>query len=98
HSPPPSFPTRRSSDLLRAFLRGEPVSAHPYNLLSRIQRTLARRHQETLRDDWSTVLLLEGITILIGCWLVHFFWTWEVTYEKWADRKSTRLNSSHQII
>jgi len=76
---------------LRAFLRGEPVSAHPYNFLSRIQRTLARRHQETLRDDWSTVLLLEGITILIGCWLVHFFWTWAVTYEKWGPIFFTKL-------
>jgi serine/threonine-protein kinase len=60
---------------LRSFLRGEPVTAHPYNLVSRIQKTLARRHQETLRDDWSTVLLLEGITILIGCSFVHLFWT-----------------------
>jgi serine/threonine-protein kinase len=77
---------------LRAFLRGEPVSAHPYNLLSRIQRTLARRHQETLRDDWSTVLLLEGMTILIGCSLVHLFWTrWEITRERYWPIFFTKL-------
>jgi serine/threonine-protein kinase len=65
---------------LRSFLRGEPVTAHPYYLVSRIQKTLGRRHQETLRDDWSTVLLLEGITILIGCSMVHLFWTrWDTT-------------------
>jgi serine/threonine-protein kinase len=77
---------------LRAFLRGEPVSAHPYNLFSRIQRTLARRHQETLRDDWSTVLLLEGMTILIGCSLVHLFWTrWEITRERYWPIFFTKL-------
>ena len=66
---------------LRAFLRGEPVSAHPYTLFSHVRRTLARRHQETLRDDWSLVLLLEGITILIGCTLIHVFWSWPVREE-----------------
>lgn len=63
---------------LRAFLRGEPVSAHPYTLFSRVGRTLARRHQETLRDDWSLVLLLEGITVLVGCTMIHVFWSWPV--------------------
>ena len=77
---------------LRSFLRGEPVSAHPYNLMSRIQKTLARRHQETFRDDWSTVLLLEGMTILIGCSLVHLFWTrWEITRERWGPIFLTKL-------
>jgi serine/threonine protein kinase len=76
---------------LRAFLRGEPVSAHPYSLLSRVQRTLARRHQETLRHDWSLVLLLEGITILAGCSLVHLFWTWEKTHERWGPIFLTKL-------
>ncbi len=77
---------------LRSFLRGEPVSAHSYNLVSRIQKTLGRRHQETLRDDWSTVLLLEGITILIGCSMVHLFWTrWEATRERWWPIFITKL-------
>jgi eukaryotic-like serine/threonine-protein kinase len=77
---------------LRAFLRGEPVSAHPYNLLSRIQRTLARRHQETLRDDWSLVLLLEGMAILAGCCMVHLFWTrWELTRGRYWPIFATKL-------
>jgi serine/threonine protein kinase len=77
---------------LRSFLRGEPVTAHPYNLVSRVQKTLARRHQETLRDDWSTVLLLEGITILIGCSMVHLFWTrWDFSRERWWPIFVTKL-------
>jgi serine/threonine-protein kinase len=77
---------------LRSFLRGEPVSAQPFSLVSRIQKTLRRRHQETLRDDWSTVLLLEGITILVGCSLVHLFWTrWEFSRERWGPIFFTKL-------
>jgi len=67
------------------------VSAHPYSWLSRVQRTLARRHQETLRHDWSLVLLLEGSTILIGCTLVHLFWTWPVTHDRWGPIFVTKL-------
>lgn len=75
---------------LRSFLRGEPVTAHPFTLVSRIQKTLGRRHQETLRDDWSLVLLLEGITILVGCSFVHLFWTrW--TPERWGPIFFTKL-------
>ena len=77
---------------LRSFLRGEPVSAQPFSLVSRIQKTLGRRHQETLRDDWSTVLLLEGITILVGCSMVHLFWTrWEFSRERWGPIFFTKL-------
>lgn len=77
---------------LRSFLRGESVSAHPYNLISRIQKTLGRRHQETHRDDWSTVLLLEGIIILIGCSMVHLFWTrWDFTRDRWGPIFLTKL-------
>jgi serine/threonine protein kinase len=77
---------------LRSFLRGEPVSAHPYSLVSRIQKTLGRRHQETLRDDWSTVLLLEGMTILVGCSMVHLCWTrWNLTRERWGPIFLTKL-------
>jgi serine/threonine protein kinase len=77
---------------LRSFLRGEPVSAQPFSLVSRIQKTLRRRHQETLRDDWSTVLLLEGITILVGCSMVHLFWTrWEFSRERRGPIFFTKL-------
>jgi serine/threonine protein kinase len=77
---------------LRSFLRGEPVSAHPDNLVSRIQKTLGRRHQETLREDWSTVLLLEGIVILVGCSMVHLFWTrWDSTRKQGGPIFFTKL-------
>ncbi|OAI41347.1 hypothetical protein AYO40_03255 [Planctomycetaceae bacterium SCGC AG-212-D15] len=59
---------------LRSFLRGEPVAAHPFTWLVRVQKVLARRHQETVTHDWSTVLVLEGATVLAGCSLVHLFW------------------------
>jgi serine/threonine-protein kinase len=77
---------------LRSYLRGEPVSARPYDFVSRIRKILSRRHQETLRDDWSTVLLLEGITILVGCCMVHLFWTrWDFSRERSSPIFFTKL-------
>lgn len=59
---------------LRAFLHGEPIAARPFTWLVRVHKVLARRHQDTVLDDWSLVLVLEGTTILAGCTLVHLFW------------------------
>lgn len=59
---------------LRAFLRGEPVEAQPFTLLVRVHKVLARRHQDTVLHDWSTVLVLEGATVLGGCSLIHLLW------------------------
>lgn len=58
---------------LRAFLRGEPVEAQPFTWVVRAQKVLARRHQDTVVHDWSRVLILEGVSIMIGCTLVHIF-------------------------
>jgi serine/threonine protein kinase len=77
---------------LRAFLRGEPVEAQPFTWLVRVHKVLARRHQETVTHDWSTVLILEGATILGGCSLVHLFWQelpW--TQGKWLPIIVTKL-------
>jgi serine/threonine protein kinase len=59
---------------LRSFLRGEPVEAQPFTWLVRVHKVLARRHQDTVVHDWSTVLVLEGATILGGCSLIHLLW------------------------
>lgn len=59
---------------LRSFLRGEPVEAQPFTWLVRVHKVLARRHQDTVLHDWSTVLVLEGATVLGGCSLIHMLW------------------------
>jgi len=77
---------------LRAFLRGEPVDAQPFNLAVRVQRLLGKRHQDTVLHDWSAVLVLEGLTILAGCLLIHFFWqTWQATRGLWAPILLTKM-------
>ncbi|MGE3807358.1 MAG: protein kinase [Gemmataceae bacterium] len=58
---------------LRAYLRGEPIEAHPFTWTTRVGKVLQRRHQDTVVHDWSRVLFLEGVTILLGCLLVHIF-------------------------
>jgi serine/threonine protein kinase len=59
---------------LRAFLRGEPIEATPFTFMVRVGKVLSRRHQDTLMHDWSTVLVLEGATILAGCSLIQVLW------------------------
>src|SRR5207244_12114094 len=88
----PSFPTRRSSDLAPVYM-GTPGLASPME---------AERHTQIGRTKTGLLLLLigtlirwipyflagllGGLLLLIGAILVIL------------DRKSTRLNSSHQII
>jgi serine/threonine protein kinase len=64
---------------LRAFLRGERILAQPLTWRSRLQKILQRRHQDVVLHDWSPLLLLLGITILLGCALMNF---WEITLPK----------------
>ncbi len=68
---------------LRAFLRGEPIAARPLTWAMRLHRTLNRRHQVVRRDDWSTLLFLQGVTILAGCSLVNLWQLWNVTQHDW---------------
>lgn len=76
---------------LQAFLRGEPVEAHAYTWIIRVQKVLDRRHQDTVLHDWSAVLFLEAVTILAGCSLVHYFWqVWEVTRQQWLPIALTK--------
>jgi serine/threonine-protein kinase len=58
---------------LRAFHRSEPVEARPMTMVVRLQRGLARRHQDTVLHDWSAILFLEGVTILAGCALLNLW-------------------------
>jgi serine/threonine protein kinase len=67
---------------LRAFLRGEPVTARPLGWAGRVQKTLNRRHQIVSRRGWSTILFLEGLTILAGCALVNLWQLWAPTADK----------------
>jgi serine/threonine-protein kinase len=67
---------------LRAFLRGEPVSARRLSLAGRVHKTLNRRHQIVSQRRWSTLLVLEGATILAGCALVNLWQLWGVTADK----------------
>jgi serine/threonine protein kinase len=62
---------------LRAFLRGERIEARPFTPLVRVQKMLSRRHRDTMENDWTPLLLLEGVVILAGCSLVN---VWELTF------------------
>ncbi len=63
---------------LRAFAHGEAVEARPLTWTVRLQRALARRHQDTVLHDWSVLLFLEGVTILAGCALLNLWQFWQV--------------------
>jgi predicted Ser/Thr protein kinase len=58
---------------LRAFLRGEPVTAQPLTWLVRLHAALSRRNRDLLLYDWFTLLFLLGLTILAGCGLVNLW-------------------------
>ncbi len=57
---------------LEAHLRGESVSARRLTWMARVTRTLGRRHRDTLARGWPTLLLLLGITILLGSVLANW--------------------------
>src|SRR5207244_13600350 len=88
HRRPRSFPTRRSSDLLQAALRAG--GAPPSQRLAQLSQLI----------DWldSTKNQLFGIIAPFLLWKTRTAFLVEAWRWQTADRKSTRLNSSHQII
>src|SRR5699024_12062826 len=74
--PPPSFPTRRSSDL-------DLLSLHDHTRLLGVPGQSQGPHPKVLLDG-----LLQRAVVLGRCHIVRWC----------ADRKSTRLNSSHVSI
>ncbi len=63
---------------LRAFLRGEAVSAKRLTWLKRLQHGLRRRHRDILSDGWPRLLLAVGSTILLGCVVAN---VWQLTLD-----------------
>jgi serine/threonine-protein kinase len=61
------------ADDLRAFLRGEVVSAKRLTWLKHVQHGLHRRHREILSEGWPRLLLAVGLTILVGCALANYW-------------------------
>jgi serine/threonine-protein kinase len=64
---------------VRAFLRGMPTEARPHTWVTRAQKTLNRRHKMIVQYDWSTFLLLQGVTILAGSTLANAWMVWKPT-------------------
>lgn len=84
----------RAADLavdLRAFLRGEAVSAKRLTWFKRLQHGLRRRHRDILSEGWPRLLLAIGLTILIGCVLAN---CWQLCLEprnRWWAMLLTKL-------
>src|SRR5207244_13555823 len=96
HYPPPPFPTRRSSDLL---------SHSPLSVLERsdarhgVLHVAAPEHpQKRVRTLPLVMRTRGGNRIQIRYVSARSMWFQWVSIAANGDRKSTRLNSSHQII
>jgi serine/threonine protein kinase len=68
---------------LRAHLRGEPIDARAFTWIVRVHRTLNRRHQVMRLHDWTPLLLLLGLTILMGCAVSNFWQVLPQTSQRW---------------
>jgi tRNA A-37 threonylcarbamoyl transferase component Bud32 len=76
---------------LRAFLRGEAVTAKRLTWLKRVQHGLRRRHRDILSEGWPRLLLAVGLTILVGCVLANC-WEWYlVPRHRWWAMLLTKL-------
>jgi tRNA A-37 threonylcarbamoyl transferase component Bud32 len=76
---------------LRAFVRGEAVTAKRLTWLQRLRRGLRRRHRDILWQGWPRLLLVVGSTILIGCVLANI---WELCLDarhRWWAMLLTKL-------
>ncbi len=84
----------RAADLaadLRAFLRGEAVTAKRRTWLKRLKGGLGARHRDILSEGWPRLLLAVGFTILVGCALANY---WEISLEpdvRWKAMLATKL-------
>ncbi len=66
------------ADDLRSFLRGEPISARSYNVISRLARTLELGQNYIAFKQWSTMLLLFALTILLGYSMIQ----WHILHQR----------------
>src|SRR5207244_12961425 len=95
HPPLHSFPTRRSSDLVAAILAA-------LQIFSREPMTVRfTRFERQVAASWRKLILVIGVTGALLAIVVAAIWaSYAFRFSPFAqkDRKSTRLNSSHQII
>jgi len=76
---------------LRAFLQGEAVKAKQLTWFRRLQCGLRRRHRDILSEGWPRLLLVIGLTILIGC-VVANYWEWTLgPHQRWWAILLTKL-------
>jgi hypothetical protein len=61
---------------LNAWLGGDAVEARQVGWLSRVGMILGRRHRDLMPQGWPRLLLLVGLTILVGCSVANY---WELT-------------------
>jgi tRNA A-37 threonylcarbamoyl transferase component Bud32 len=76
---------------LRAFLRGESVTAKRRTWLQGLEHGLRRRHRDILSEGWPRLLIAVGLTILVGCALANY---WELTLVpgvRWMAMLATKL-------
>jgi tRNA A-37 threonylcarbamoyl transferase component Bud32 len=76
---------------LRAFLRGEAVTAKRRSWLRGLEHGLRRRHRDILSEGWPRLLLAVGLTILVGCALANY---WELSLEpgiRWMAMLTTKV-------
>lgn len=79
------------ADDLRAFLRGEAVTAKRLTWLKRLQHGLRRRHRDILSQGWPRLLLAIGLTILIGCVLANCWQLYLGSRHRWWAMLLTKL-------
>jgi tRNA A-37 threonylcarbamoyl transferase component Bud32 len=76
---------------LRAFVRGEAVTAKRMTWLKRLQHGLRRRHRDILSEGWPRLLLTVGLTILVGCVVAN---VWQLSLQppqRWWAMLATKL-------
>src|SRR5699024_12824483 len=92
---PPSFPTRRSSDLRHLY----PVRAHHNGAPGTFEQGVVRKRNAIFSDKKAVSSIQYLIVLVVGHHRKNG--TFGFVYPLWGlcqDRKSTRLNSSHVSI
>src|SRR5207244_12076906 len=88
HLYPPSFPTRRSSDLFESYLHDAPLEPPP----------APRSPSRTALSWWALLFMTPAVPADAPAWSPGSVLLDSHGLAVLRDRKSTRLNSSHQII
>src|SRR5207253_11200695 len=93
----PSFPTRRSSDLARQVAHGSPFVTLVVENVGRAGQNLGETAVKA--SCGIAISIAAGLLYFAGCAGCHRHdRTFVLKYRQQADRKSTRLNSSHVAI